>query len=84
MVWHTCEGVSSIDQWIWDKRIKEFLHCSMVSRLAFRREIERTFLGDSTIRPFVVKRLTKRQNVIYLLSGIEMAIISGLLQTSGI
>ena len=19
MVWHTCEGVSSIDQWIWDK-----------------------------------------------------------------
>jgi len=22
MVWHTCQGISSIDQWIWGKGIK--------------------------------------------------------------
>ena len=44
MVWHTCEGVSSIDQWIWDKGIKRFLFCLILSRLASRRENQRTFL----------------------------------------
>jgi len=45
MVWHTCEGVSSIDQWIWDKGIKRFLFYLMLLRLVFRLKIHRPFLS---------------------------------------